>query len=258
MHVIRRGLVPLGRLAFRTVNHALASGGLLLSIPESLHGSPRFSGATLWARKLYQLRPFFRQVHGVQGDVVESGVHWGYGVLAFLNLIEEAPPCRRIYGFDSFQGHSAPTPEDTAGDGHTELFDSFRVSEGDVWKTLMLGTGLARTDLETRVELIPGWLQSTMPAFRSRSRVDGIRLALVHVDCDLYVPSKATLEGVWDALSPGGIVVLGALHNPELMGKTRALEEFTARLARRAYELRTEALAGSGGLRASHLRKLSD
>jgi hypothetical protein len=48
----------------------------------------------------------------------------------------------------------------------------------------------------------------------------------VHADCDIYEPFRATLNNTWDALQAGGVVILGRLDNPELMGKTAAVREF--------------------------------
>jgi len=71
---------------FRLSNRLLNPLGILISKPEVIHGSPRFSGATLWSRRLYDFRFYFELLHDIEGDIIESGVHWGYGILAFLHL----------------------------------------------------------------------------------------------------------------------------------------------------------------------------
>src|ERR1700716_1282268 len=93
------------RTGMRVANRVVNPFGVLISRPELIHGSPRFSGATLWSRRLFQLRHYFKMIENVEGDVIESGVQWGYGVLAHVHLIIEGR-FRKVYAFDSFQGHS--------------------------------------------------------------------------------------------------------------------------------------------------------
>ncbi|MGA2079040.1 MAG: TylF/MycF/NovP-related O-methyltransferase [Holophaga sp.] len=229
------------RKLFRFTNKILNKRGLLLSKPEVIHGSPALSGATQWSRRLVNMRQLFNLIEKVEGDIWESGVHWGYGILMEWILSGSR---RKIYGFDSFLGHSTPHANDRAGGKYRPLDDSFKVSENDVWKTLELGTGRTRAELSQTIELIGGWIQETGPAFKSRGLREGIRLAFVHADCDIYEPFRATLFNCWDLLEPGGIILVGLMDNPELYGKTQAVKEFLATLPPGEYVLETLPMAG--------------
>jgi len=230
------------RSTFRFVNKLLNRFGILLSKPEIIHGSPAFSGATLFARRLNDTRFFHDIVKDVDGVVVESGVHWGYGILIHLTLSKR----RIIYGFDSFAGHSLPTKKDKAGGSYRSLDSSFAVSEADVWKTLLLGLGKGKEQLEPRVKLINGWIQDTMLKFSKAFSEEGGKIALVHNDCDIYEPFKSTLENCWPLLSPGGCIILGRLNNSELLGKTAAIDEFLSTLSSETYELKQLNLFDNG------------
>jgi hypothetical protein len=223
-------------------NKILNRFGVLLSVPETVHGSPAFSGATLWARRLHQTRYYFDQLDNVEGEILESGVHWGYGILLELTMSQD----RKIYGFDSFAGHSRARNEDFSGGDFRPLDKSFRVSEEDVWKTLEYGTGLKKCDLSARVHLISGWIQETLPRFKEWAIRENVRLAFVHSDMDIYEPFKCTLENSWDLLSKNGIVLLGQLNDPQLMGKTIALNEFLATLESGSYELKSRFVIVNG------------
>ena len=76
-----------------------------------------------------------------------------------------------------------------------------------------------------------------MPKFVSEK--NNVKIALVHADCDIYEPFKATLFSMWELLSENGIVLIGDLDNPELMGKTIATKEFLNSLEPNEYELKT-------------------
>ena len=130
-------LLRIKRRIFRLLNRFLNKFGVLLSVPDCIHGSPAFSGATLYSRRLIRMKHFFSLISKVEGDIVESGVHWGYGILMEFTLLNEY---RKIYGFDSFKGHSKPAKEDFSGGGYQPLDSSFKITQEDVWKTLTMGT----------------------------------------------------------------------------------------------------------------------
>jgi len=183
-------------------------------------------------------RYFYDKIKDVNGCVVESGVHWGYGILAHLFYANGGGyPIRKIIGFDSFDGHSAPTEKDRSGGSYVNLGSSFKISQDDVWKTLLHGTGFDKEVLQEKVQLIPGWLQETMPEFKVNPKVESI--ALVHCDVDIYEPFLITLQNTWDLLSKKGIIIVGLLNNPELMGKTEAVNEFISDLPSDSYQVRS-------------------
>ena len=43
---------------------------------------------------------------------------------------------------------------------------------------------------------------------------------------DIYEPFLITLKSFWPLLAIGGVICLGKLNNPELLGKTHAFNEF--------------------------------
>lgn len=96
------------RFVVRKTNTYLSRFGVLLSKPEVIHGSPAFSGATTMSRKDFIFKYFFDQVSTIAGDVIEAGIHWGYGLLSMLKFTDLPYFQRHIYGFDSFAGYSKP------------------------------------------------------------------------------------------------------------------------------------------------------
>jgi hypothetical protein len=214
------------RLIGRTIRSQLKSRGYHLVGNPSLHGAAEHFGAIMFSRKLAQLDFFYNLIRDVDGDVVESGIWWGYGLLAHLRLVRAGTKTRSIIGFDSFQGHSKPHAKDFVGGHFANPGTAFAVSEADVWKTLTMGTEDSIEQLRRWVTIIPGWLQETMPAFIARN--PDRRIALIHCDPDLYEPIFLTLSTLWANLAPGGVIILGRLNNPEFMGKTAAVTDFRA------------------------------
>ncbi|MDQ3232309.1 MAG: TylF/MycF family methyltransferase, partial [Pseudobdellovibrionaceae bacterium] len=220
----------------QSFNKALKPKGLVIVKPESIHGAPQYIGATLFSRKVHQFEYFYDKIANIEGDVIESGVWWGYGILSHLMFCRGYRGLtRKIYGFDSFQGHSEADVKDMEGREFDNPGSTFQVAESDVWQTLKLGTNLGEADLRKHVTLIAGWLHETLPRFTSGNRK--LKVALVHSDMDLYKPVSLTLTHLWDLVVKGGIIILGRLNNPEYMGKTTAVEEFVAGLPKESYSM---------------------
>jgi hypothetical protein len=74
------------------------------------------------------------------------------------------------------------------------------------------------------VELVSGDIRQTLPEYLGRNAQ--LRIALLHIDVDVYAPSKAGLELLYDRVVPGDIVVLDDYGM--VQGETRAVDEFLA------------------------------
>jgi O-methyltransferase len=132
--------------------------------------------------------------HGIDGDIVECGV-WNGGTAAVMALANRRQD-RRFWLFDSFAGFPKPGEKDVPG--------AVGIQEGD-WKgSLARVRGLfARLGIpDSRIEIVPGWFQQTLPSSPVR------RIALLHLDADLYDSVRLGLECFYDRISPGGYVVL--------------------------------------------------
>lgn len=141
--------------------------------------------------RLWNLIAQLERIAGVPGEIVECGVAGG-GSAALLAAVSARP----IWLFDSFQGLPEPTlldgPEATAYVGANQ--SSVAIVE-DALRT-------AGVDL-MRVTIRAGWFDET---FTQAPAPDTI--ALLHIDADWYRSVRLCLERWYDAVSPGGIIVL--------------------------------------------------
>lgn len=175
----------------------------------------------------------FRQVIDVPGSIVEIGVFRGASLMTWCKLLETFCPAdrtRKVYGFDHFRG----LVDQGAGDPGAPA----KVADADQarWR----GTAEhARTLVELanddsliagveRVRLVEGDVVETLPPFLKRN--PGLRLSLLHLDADLYAPSQAALEVLWDRLVPGGIVIADQYGLVPWEGESRAVDELLAGL----------------------------
>lgn len=124
--------------------------------------------------------------HEPTGWAIEFGVYSGYS----LAIIAEQMP---VIGLDSFEG----LPEDWREGfpkgtfAHAENLDSMR-------------------DIPPFNNMVVrGLFEDTLPVLRKRGLPP---LGLVHIDCDLYSSTVAALEGVWEYVDAGTIVVFDEYH----------------------------------------------
>jgi Macrocin-O-methyltransferase (TylF) len=162
----------------------------------------------------------YRRIRDLPGDIVEAGVFKGSSLirLATFREVTESPWSRRIIGFDAFGAFpDQAVPEDAA---YVARFQE------------VSGTGIPVHELERalafkgfrNVELVPGDILQTVPAYLGAH--PELRIALLHVDLDVYEPSRLVLEALWSRVVRGGVVMFDDYGTVE--GETRAVEEFFA------------------------------
>ena len=159
---------------------------------------------------------------GLEGAFVECGVAQGGCAALIATLADREGHGRRCWFFDSFEGLPDPTAQDYAGGSETG--DHVRpLPRGSCLGTLEQVSALLFDTFaldETRIELVKGWFQDTLPA---RAREIG-PIAVLRLDGDWYASTRCCLEHLYDAVLPGGAIVIddyGTCH-----GCRRATDEF--------------------------------
>lgn len=163
----------------------------------------------------------FERTRGLEGMVAECGCFRGLSSFLLCSALRRHDASFDGAGyriFDSFQGLSAPQPEDLADDG-TEEFRRLKenIAPGHYAASLQ---GVRRTLAAfPGIEYFPGWIPAAFPAEQAS------RYRFVHVDVDLYQPTLDSFEYFWPRLVPGGVVVCDDYNWP---GGRRAVEQFCA------------------------------
>jgi len=155
--------------------------------------------------RIYLLDQLARLAATLPGDTVECGAYAG----ASSYFI-----CRRIAGsgklhhiFDSFAGLSPPGPQD-----------------GDYWRQGDLASPeeTARTNLAEFdfVRFYKGWIPDRFVEVADRS------FSLVHLDVDLYRPTRDCLEFFYPRMVEGGVLIMDDYGFSTCPGARRAALEF--------------------------------
>jgi len=146
------------------------------------------------------------------GAVLEFGVYKGTSINYFARYLKSVGDKRTIFGFDSFRGFS----EEWSGvnsDYPTDHFDRAGVAPR----------------VEDNVELVIGYIESTLPEFLAGRKFETV--ALVHIDTDTYSPAKTVLDLLRPFLVSGSIILFDELcgypnwRNHEYRALTEVFEQ---------------------------------
>jgi hypothetical protein len=153
----------------------------------------------------YFLNELLKLTTRVPGDFAECGSY--KGVSAHLMCAHAERHDRTVHLFDSFEG--LPEPE---------------ARDGGWWKKGDLAAGEAALK-ETLGEFTnwrayPGWIPSRFSEVKDRS------FSFVHIDVDLYQPTRDSIEFFYPRTSPGGVILLDDYGTWTCPGAKEALDQF--------------------------------
>ena len=152
-------------------------------------------------------------VRGVAGDTADIGVRFGTSSYFILCGIDDAGKQHHL--FDSFEGLSEPTTEDRGAGGHAAWKQGQLLAEEQVTqKNLHM--------YEDRCRYYKGWVPARFPEVQDRS------FAFVHIDVDLYQPTRDTLDFFYPRVNPGGVIVCDDYGSTLCPGARKAMDDFMA------------------------------
>jgi hypothetical protein len=167
----------------------------------------------------------YKMIVGLPGHVVECGVYKGASFLRFATFREilESPHSRKIIGFDAF----GEFPREGEDADNRAFIERFSAQGGDGIARDSLLEVLAYKRFEN-VELIQGDICSTVPHYVTAH--PALKIALLHIDVDVYRPTKVILEHLFERVVAGGVIVLDDYGT--VAGETQAIDEFCSKAER--------------------------
>lgn len=174
----------------------------------------------------------FKMSADIPGVILDFGVFRGVSLITWAHLLETFNPLdrrRKVYGFDGFEGLGALTPEDgaeKASEDGEKRRGGYRAPQEMAATLADLFNEDAVIPNVKRVEIIVGEIKQTLPKFIADN--PALRVSLLHLDLDLYEPTKFVLEQIFPLISRGGVIVFDEYAVTPWEGETRAVDEFFA------------------------------
>lgn len=173
--------------------------------------------------RCFFLQSCLQSVAGVLGHVAECGTRNGKSALFMLEVL---PADRKMFLFDSFEGLSDPTPGIDPLDSAIKPGQTKRVFHNED-----LDGVYRRFSSFDNAQIMKGWIPERFPDVAAE------RFCFVHVDVDLYQPTKDSLEFFYDRLSQHGILVCDDYGSSAYPGSRQAMDEFFASRSETPIEL---------------------
>lgn len=182
-------------------------GRLFLKDAEFTRFYERFMDPGNWHSydRKYLLDQMLRVAVRAEGDMAECGVY--KGASAWLMCRRAAPVRKRVHLFDSFAGLSRP--KDVDGRYWTE--GDLTAGEEYVHRNL--------SDYDNYVTH-PGWIPDRF------ADVENERFCFVHVDVDLYEPTRDSVSFFYPRLSPGGVMLFDDYGYETCPGAKKAIDDY--------------------------------
>ena len=180
-------------------------------MPTSLPTSRRFGelGGMNTDRR-WMLHQLLRLTVDVPGDTAECGVYQGSSSYLICAANRAQSQHQRTHHlFDSFEGLSAPDAVDGAHWTKGDLASPFELAQQNLSEF-------------TATQFHKGWIPDTLASVKDR------QFSFVHIDVDLYQPTKESLAFFYERMPPGGIILCDDYGFTSCPGATQAVDELLA------------------------------
>lgn len=170
--------------------------------------------------KFFAHYELYKRITNLPGAIVECGIFKGNSFfrLAHFREILEMQDSRKLIGFDIF----GDFPQ-TNFDLDAPFREAF-INEA--------GNGISEEELHNvlkfknirNYELIKGDIVQTVPEYCTNN--PQLKIALLHIDTDIYEPAVTILEYFWDRMVSGGVIIFD--DYAIFPGETKAVDDFFA------------------------------
>ena len=160
----------------------------------------------------------YKSIINLPGHVVECGVYKGVSLIRFATYREalENQYSRKIIGFDAFG--KFPEQDDN---NDIQFVKQFERGGGNGISPDELKEVFAHKEF-VNYEIIQGDIVETLPKFVSEH--PELKIALLHIDVDVYQPTKIILEHLYDKVVKGGVIIFDDYGT--VAGETKAVDEY--------------------------------
>lgn len=161
----------------------------------------------------------YKKINKLDGDILEFGVFKGTSLIQWASFREILGRShdQKIIGFDTF----GKFPE-TNYEKDKDLRKKFVNEAGLNSKSKASLEKIFNYKEIKNFDLIEGDILKTLPKFIKEN--NNLRVALLHIDVDIYEPTKVILDELYDKVVEGGIIILDDYK--VFPGETKAVDDF--------------------------------
>jgi hypothetical protein len=165
----------------------------------------------------------FEKILGIQGAIVECGVHKANSLMLYYHLSTILEPYnfnRKIIGFDTFEGFRSLSSKDDENLAESDFSDTSYERIKDWAETHDLNRAVNHIP---KIELVKGDATKTIPDFVASN--PHLLVALLYLDFDIYEPTNVALKHLLPLVPKGGVVGFDEINSKKWAGETIAMKE---------------------------------
>ncbi len=210
---------------FEAVDELLARASL--SPRLAMENFARFSSIPSLSRFLARYE-VFQKVIEVPGVVIDAGVFHGFSLFTWAKLsaiLEPTNHTRRVVGFDTFSGFPSVADEDQSSVSEAMHAGGYQGSaEAEIQAAVDAFDINRPLNHIPKVDLVGGDVCQTAPQYL----VDNPHLvvSLLHLDLDLFEPTKVMLETFVPRMPKGAVIIFDELNSAFFPGETQAVLDY--------------------------------
>jgi len=196
-----------------------------LTATEKFMNFPVFTSRQKITRFLLRYE-LFKMIQHIPGFIFECGVLFGGGLFAFAHfstIFEPMNAQRRIVGFDTFEGLTELHRKDFSDQPSSKLQEGAMAAHSyeELTKAIhMFDQNRVLAHLP-KIELVKGDLRQTMPQYFSDH--NHALVALLYLDLDIYLSTKAAIEACLPRMPKGAIIAFDEFSCERWPDETSAL-----------------------------------
>src|SRR6185312_12272685 len=179
--------------------------------------------------RLYSLHKCVEHISaaGISGDLAECGV-WRGGscMLMAYGLLRQRDKNRKIYLFDTYDGHPRPDPDKDIDLWGNPAADEWRRRENSNAEWAAAPLASVRRNLlstgypESGLAFVKGMVEETVPYYAPET------LALLRLDTDWHDSTRTALQHLYPRLVEGGVLIIDDYGHYQ--GQRQAVDEYFA------------------------------
>jgi hypothetical protein len=169
--------------------------------------------------KLLAHYELYKMIVNLPGAVIECGLFKGNSFfrLAHFRDLLESRYSRKLIGFDIFGAFPS-----TNFENDKKYLEAFTESAGENSIELDEINKIMQYKKLENYEFVKGDINKTIPEYCQNN--EHLKIALLHIDTDVYEPAVVILENMYDRVVRGGVIMFDDYGT--FPGETQAVDEF--------------------------------
>ena len=161
----------------------------------------------------------YKKIINLPGDIIECGLFKGNSFFRFAHFRDllEAKTSRKLVGFDIFGAFPKTQFEDDK-----KYLDNFVNSAGENSIELEEIEKIMNYKNIENYKFVKGDINLTIPRYCKENSHQ--KIALLHIDTDVYEPAVTILENMYEKLVKGGVIIFDDYGT--FPGETKAVDDF--------------------------------